>query len=101
MITNLPHKTCVEVPVVASPRGLMPASIGDLPPQLAILNSINAQCDDLAVAGSFAGDPQMIYHAICHDPLTAAVLSLKEIQKMVDELFLAHADLLPQFKHVN
>ena len=79
----------------------MPAFIGDLPAHLAILNSINAQCDDLAVAGSFAGDPQMIYHAICHDPLTAAVLSLKEIQQMVDELFRAHADLLPQFKHMN
>ncbi len=101
MITNLPRQTCVEVPVVASPRGLMPAFIGDLPAHLAILNSINAQCDDLAVAGSFAGDPQMIYHAICHDPLTAAVLSLKEIQQMVDELFRAHADLLPQFKHMN
>jgi len=101
MITNLPRQTCIEVPVVASPKGLVPAFIGDLPAHLAILNSINAQCDDLAVAGSFAGDPQMIYHAICHDPLTAAVLSLKEIQQMVDELFRAHADLLPQFKHMN
>lgn len=100
MITNLPVDTCVEVPAIASKRGLMPAFIGDLPAHLAILNNTNARCDDLAVAGSFAGDPRMIFHAICHDPLTAAVLSLKEIKQMVDELFQAHADYLPQFKHL-
>jgi len=40
----------------------------------------------------------MIYRAICHDPLTAAVLSLKEIKDMVNEMFEQNKDYLPQFK---
>ena len=35
----------------------------------------------------------MIYHAICHDPLTAAVLSLAEIKPMVNEMFAQNQDL--------
>ena len=40
----------------------------------------------------------MVYHAICHDPLTASVLSLAEIRDMTNELFAVHKDYLPQFK---
>ena len=40
----------------------------------------------------------MVYHAICHDPLTASVLSLAEIKQMVNEMFAQHKDYLPQFK---
>jgi alpha-galactosidase len=101
LIRNLPEQTCVEVPVQASRLGLIPLAVGKLPDHLAILNNINARCDDLAVAGSFDGDPRLVYHAICHDPLTAAVLSLSEIKQMVDELFQANAAYLPQFKHLN
>ena len=40
----------------------------------------------------------MIYHACVNDPLTAAVCSLAEIRQMVDEMFEANRDYLPQFK---
>jgi alpha-galactosidase len=40
----------------------------------------------------------MIYRAICHDPLTASVLSLAEIRQMTNELFEQHKPYLPQFK---
>ena len=39
----------------------------------------------------------MIYRAICFDPLTSAVLSLREIRDMVDEMFKQNEDWLPQF----
>jgi alpha-galactosidase len=52
----------------------------------------------MAIQASLEGDPTMVYRAICHDPLTAAVLSLAEIRKMTDELFEVHRDYLPQFK---
>jgi alpha-galactosidase len=42
----------------------------------------------------------MVYHAICYDPLTASVLSLKEIRQMVDEMFKKNKDYLPQFKNI-
>lgn len=100
LIDNLPTGCCVEVPVLASKRGLDPMHVGALPPQLAILNGINAQCEELAVEGCIAGDPTMIYHAIAYDPLTSAVLSLAEIKQMVDEMFAANRDWLPQFKNI-
>jgi alpha-galactosidase len=53
----------------------------------------------MAINGALAGDPVTIYRAICHDPLTASVLSLAEIKDMVNELFAQHKDYLPQFKH--
>ncbi|MFK7694360.1 alpha-galactosidase [Paenibacillus sp. HJGM_3] len=100
-IENLPEDSCVEVPILASKSGLEPNHVGTLPPQLAILNGINAQCEQLAVEGSLSGDPRKIFHAICHDPLTSAVLSLHEIKQMVDDMFKANEDWLPQFKHMS
>ena len=53
---------------------------------------------ELAIRASLEGDPTMVYRAICHDPLTAAVLSLAEIRQMTNELFAQHQAYLPQFK---
>ncbi|MGE5559012.1 MAG: alpha-galactosidase [Bacillota bacterium] len=99
LIDNLPEGCCVEVPVIASKRGISPMHVGPLPAQLAILNNISARCEELAVEGSITGDPRKIYHAICYDPLTSAVLSLAEIREMVNEMFEANREWLPQFKH--
>jgi alpha-galactosidase len=99
LIDNLPHGSCVEVPVLASKRGLDPLHVGALPDQLAVLNNINARCEDLAVEGALTGDPRKVFHAVCFDPLTSAVLSLGEIKNMVDEMFMVNEDWLPQFKH--
>jgi alpha-galactosidase len=99
LIDNLPEGCCVEVPVLASRRGLDPLHVGALPPQLALLNNITAQCEELAVAGCLEGDAKKVFHSICYDPLTSAVLSLAEIKSMVDEMFEANRDWLPQFKH--
>ncbi|MHB0999546.1 MAG: alpha-galactosidase [Armatimonadota bacterium] len=98
LIDNLPEGCCVEVPVLASKRGLDPLHVGPLPAQLALMNNISARCEELAVEGCIAGDPTMVYHAIAFDPLTSAVLSLAEIKSMVDEMFEANKDWLPQFK---
>ncbi len=99
LIDNLPYGACVEVPIVASKRGFSPIKVGSLPPQLAILNYVNSMCEELAVEGSLTGDPMKIFHAVCYDPLTSAVLSLAEIKDMVNEMFSANRDYLPQFKH--
>jgi alpha-galactosidase len=99
LIDNLPEGCCVEVPVLASKYGLEPIHVGKLPEQLAVLNNISARCEELAVEGAITGDPRKIFHAICFDPLTSAVLSLQEIKNMVDEMFEANKDYLPQFKH--
>ncbi|MDI9499143.1 MAG: alpha-galactosidase [Bacillota bacterium] len=97
LIDNLPEGCCVEVPVLASPKGLEAIHVGPLPPQLAILNNINARCEELAVEGSFEGDATKIFHACLFDPLTSAVCSMAEIREMVSEMFAAQRDWLPQF----
>ncbi|HMO57699.1 MAG TPA: alpha-galactosidase [Roseiflexaceae bacterium] len=99
LITNLPQGACVEVPVWASRQGLRPVHVGALPASVAMMTSITAQLEELTVEGSISGDPRMIYQAIAHDPLTAAVLSLAEIRDMVNEMFAQNRDYLPQFKH--
>ena len=98
LIDNLPEGCCVEVPVLASKRGLEPIHVGKMPPQLALLSGTSAQIEELAVQGSLNGDREMIYQAICYDPLTAAVCSLREIRSMVDEMFEVNKDWLPQFR---
>uniref|UniRef100_A0A7C3RJG3 Alpha-galactosidase n=1 Tax=Dictyoglomus thermophilum TaxID=14 RepID=A0A7C3RJG3_DICTH len=99
LIDNLPYGACVEVPIIASKRGFDSIKVGNLPPQVAILNYINSSCEELAVEGSLEGDPKKIFYAIAYDPLTSAVLSLAEIKQMVKEMFEINKDYLPQFKN--
>ena len=98
LIDNLPQGCCVEVPVLASRRGLEPIHVGKMPAQCALLSGTSAQIEEMVVEGSFAGNREMIYQAVCYDPLTSAVLSLREIRDMVDEMFKQNEDWLPQFK---
>jgi alpha-galactosidase len=97
LITNLPQDACVEVPVVVDKAGFHPIHVGALPPEVALLTQLSSGIEELAIQGSLAGDPTMIYRAIAHDPLTAAVLSLAEIKEMTNELFVQHKAYLPQF----
>jgi alpha-galactosidase len=97
LIENLPHNACVEVPVVASYAGLQSVYVGALPTHLAVLTGANALCEELAVQASLEGDARKVFHAICMDPLTSAVLGLAEIRDMVRTMFDKNRDWLPQF----
>ncbi|MCB9156924.1 MAG: alpha-galactosidase [Caldilineaceae bacterium] len=99
LVDNLPQNACVEVPVWASRKGLQPVAVGALPPQCAVLTNLSAQIEEMAVEATLTGDRRLIYQAIANDPLSAAVLSLAEIQKMVDELFALNEDYLPAAFH--
>ena len=99
IITNVPEGACVEVPVLASRRGLNAQHVGALPPAPAALVSLTAQIEMMAVEGCLRGDPELVYQAIALDPLTAAVLSLAEIRKMVAQMFKQNRRHLPQFKN--
>jgi alpha-galactosidase len=98
LIDNLPQGCCVEVPVLASKRGLDPIHVGPLPDHLAILINTSARCEELAVEAAMTGDKRMVFHAVLMDPLTSAVLSMAETKDMVDEMFEANKDWLPHFK---
>jgi len=94
----LPEGACVEVPVLAGPNGLEPIHVGKMPAQCAILSGISAQIEEMVVEASLTGNRELVYQAICYDPLTSAVCSLREIRSMVDEMFEANKDWLTQFR---
>jgi alpha-galactosidase len=96
-ITNVTQGCCVEVPIYVDRLGLHPTVVGNLPPQCAALNMTNILVQGLAVEASFTGDPELVMNAVALDPLTAAVLTLKEIREMVSEMFEAERKYLPQF----
>jgi len=96
LITNLPYGSCVEVPCLVDKTGIRPCYVGELPPQLAALNRSNISVQQMAARAAINGDKELAFQAIALDPLTASVCSLNEIQKMVDELFNAEREWLPQ-----
>jgi alpha-galactosidase len=98
LITNLPQDCCVEVPVIADRGGFQPIHVGSLPPQLAALNNVSVAVQEMAVEAALTGNRRLVFHACAYDPLTSAVLSLPEIEKMVSELFKTQKKHLPQFK---
>jgi alpha-galactosidase len=98
LVTNLPEGACVEVPVWVSRKGFEPVHVGALPPQCAALTNLTAEIEEMAVEAVLTGDPRLVFHAICHDPLTAAVLSLSEIRQMVNQMFAQNREYLGYFK---
>ncbi len=100
LITNLPEDACVEIPVFVDRSGFHATHVGDLPPQCVALNHVSVMVEEMAVEAALTGDARMVYHAICYDPLTAAVLSLAEIKSMVNEMFQQYKDWLPNFKEL-
>ncbi|HEY0828797.1 MAG TPA: alpha-galactosidase [Bacilli bacterium] len=97
MISNLPTECCAEGPIFADRTGLNRTLVGDLPPQCMSLNLTNINVQRLAVLAAKSGDPEMVVHAVAMDPLTSAVLSLKEIREMVTEMLETQREWLPQF----
>lgn len=100
IITNLPDDVCVEVPVLSNRRGFNPIHVGALPPQCAALNNINIAVEEMAVEAALTGNPTLVFQSVVYDPLTAAVLSLAEIKKMVSEMLRKNRSYLPQFKSI-
>jgi len=98
MITNLPPDCCAEGPLFADGVGLHKTIVGDLPPQCAALNMTNINVQRLAVEAAITGDPEYIVHACALDPLTSAVLTLKDIREMASEMLAAQRQWLPQFE---
>jgi alpha-galactosidase len=97
-ITNLFHDTTVEVPIYADKNGLHPLMVGNIPPHLAAMNQSNQTVQGLAARAAIDGDPELAFWAVAMDPLTSAVLTLKEIRDMVAEMLDAESKWLPQFQ---
>jgi alpha-galactosidase len=97
MISNLPSDCCAEGPIYVDRTGLHKTIVGDLPVQCAALNLTNINVQRLAVEAGLSGDPEYLVHACALDPLTSAVLTLKEIRDMACEMLEAERQWMPQF----
>lgn len=97
LISNLSSDCCVEVPVYADRSGLHPTYIGNLPSQCAALCMSNIIPQGLAVEAALNGDFEQVVHAVAVDPLTSAVLTLKEARDMAIEMYKAEKKYLSQF----
>ena len=97
-IPNLPYDCCVEVPVFADRLGLHGSYVGELPDFCAALCQSNVSFQKLAVKAGLEGDYEAAVQACMIDPLTSAALAPHEIRNMMDEMFEAQMEWLPQFQ---
>ncbi len=90
LIPNLPAEACVEVPCYVDRDGVHPTYVGELPLQLAAMNSSNIYPQLLTIEAAHTGSREAIYHAAMMDPHTGAELSTDEIVALCNELIEAH-----------
>ena len=97
MITNLPDKCMVEIPISVDKNGLQPMGIGELPPQLASLNLMHVNVQNMAVKAVLTKNRNYVHYAALIDPLASSTLSMDQIYSMVEELMAAHKRHLSEF----
>jgi alpha-galactosidase len=94
-ITNLPHRSIVEVPAVVSGMGIRGVAVGDLPEPAGELCRRQVTVAELAVEAAVKGDRTKALHAILMDPM---ITDIQQARGILDDYLRAHAPLLPQFR---
>ena len=97
-ITNLPDGCCIEIPGYVDKNGMNMPVVGDLPLACAATCAASVQVQRMAVEAAVHGDVMLLKQAMLHDPLTAAVCNPEEIWQMTDEMLVAQARWLPQYR---
>lgn len=97
-ITNLPPDCVIEAPGYVDRTGLNMTLVGDLPLACAATCNASVQVQRIAVEAAVHGDATLLKQAMLHDPLTGAVCNPPEVWQMVDEMLVAQAKWLPQYR---
>jgi len=97
-ISNLPPDAIVEVPCYVDRSGVHVSHVGELPPVCAAICNAMVAVQRMATDAAATGDVTLLKQAMMMDPLTSAVCTTPEIWRMVDELLVAQAEYLPQYK---
>lgn len=98
IISNLPDDCIVEAPGYADRNGINVPHVGALPLACAATLSASVNVQRMSVKAAVEGDVTLLKQAVMHDPLTAAVCNTQEVWQMVDEMLVAQARWLPQYK---
>jgi len=96
-IDNLPSDGCVEVECAVDSAGIHVKRFGPLPEQLAALNRSHMAVHELVVDALLTRDRSQAKYALMLDPLTAAVCSPGEIDRLFEEMWAAERDSLAAF----
>jgi alpha-galactosidase/6-phospho-beta-glucosidase family protein len=94
-IANLPRDAVVETLATVAGGRIVPDQVGDLPPAIQPLLERHIRIQEMAVEAALAGDRALALEAFRLDPL---IPNADAGRRMFDELFAAHAALLPQFR---
>ncbi len=97
-ITNLPPDCVIEAPGYVDRTGLNMTLVGDLPLACAATCNVSAQVQRMAVEAAVHGDATLLKQAMLHDPLVGAVCNPSEVWQLVDEMLVAQAKWLPQYR---
>ena len=97
-IPNLPEDAIVEVPCYVDKNGVTPPQLDPLPDGPAAVCNQSISVQRLAVKSAVAGDIYTLKQAMMLDPLVGAVCTTPEIDQMTDEMVVAEAKWLPQYK---
>lgn len=97
-ISNLPADAIVEAPGYVDANGLNIPRVGALPTGCAAVCNASISVQRLAVEAAISGDDTILRQAMMMDPLVGAVCNPPEISQMVDEMLVAQARWLPQYK---
>ena len=97
-IPNLPEDAVVEVPGYIDRHGFNVPRVGDLPLGCAAVCNASISVQRLAVEAAVHADVTLLKQAFLMDPLVGAACDPPEISQMVDEMLVAQARWLPQFK---
>lgn len=94
-VPNLPDDAIVEVGCILGSHGAIPVAAGALPLSVEGMVRDAHLFGKLTVDAALAGDRKLVLQAAMAHP---AHRDLDIIEKVIDELFEAHKDFLPQFK---
>jgi len=94
LIPNLSNDAIVEVPAIVDANGIQPIRVDPLPMGIAAMCQREVSVAELAVEAAVKGDRNAALQAFLAD---AHVPSLKDAEKMLDELLALQAAYLPQF----
>lgn len=93
-VSNLKPGGIVEIPAIIGADRIYGLQMGALPPAIAALMEIQLYIMDLVVDAAVTGNRQTALEALMVDP---NVPNPRVAQKILDEMLVAQAELLPQF----
>jgi len=97
LVSNLPAFSAVEVACLVDAGGVHPCRFGDLPNSVAAMCTMEIHVHQLAVEAILERDRHKVYQALMMDPLTHSVMTIDQVESLVDELIAGQQEWLGQY----